>query len=135
MESAIGLYKAELINREKSWTGRAAVERETAAHVPAFRQRPAGVSVSRVKTMLAHVRGEIIDPTMARKAMDDKLSQPHHAAFYRKRAVSIGPVFGNIKANLGFRKFSLRGRDGVHSEWRLICTVHNLLKLQQAVPD
>lgn len=33
MESAIGLYKTELINREKSWTGRADVERETAAWV------------------------------------------------------------------------------------------------------
>jgi len=33
MESAIGLYKTELINREKSWTGRAEVERETATWV------------------------------------------------------------------------------------------------------
>jgi transposase len=93
-----------------------------------------GVSVSRVKTMLAHVRGEIVDPTIARNAMNDKLSQPENAALYRKRAVSIEPVFGNIKANLGFRKFSLRGCAGVHSEWRLICTVHNLLKLQHAIP-
>jgi transposase len=92
------------------------------------------VSVGRVKTMLAHVRGDITDPTMARKAMDDKLSQPDNAALYRKRSVSIEPVFGNIKANLGFRRFTLRGRDGVQSEWRLICTVHNLLKLQQALP-
>ena len=33
MESAIGLYKTELINRAQSWTGRAEVERETAARV------------------------------------------------------------------------------------------------------
>lgn len=92
------------------------------------------VSVSRVKTMLAHVRGDITDPTIARKAMDDKLSQPESAALYRKRSVSIEPVFGNIKANLGFRRFALRGLNGAHAEWRLICTVHNLLKLQQATP-
>jgi len=92
------------------------------------------VSVSRVKTMLAHIRGDIIDPTVARNMMDNKLSQPENAALYRKRSVSIEPVFGNIKANLGFRKFSLRGHVGVHSEWRLICTVHNLLKLQHAIP-
>lgn len=92
------------------------------------------VSVSRVKTMLAHVRGDMIDPTIARKAMDDKLSQPDNAALYRKRSVSIEPVFGNIKANLGFRRFALRGLHGVQAEWRLICTVHNLLKLQQATP-
>nr|VTP04253.1 hypothetical protein BIN_B_05464 [Mycobacterium riyadhense] len=33
MESAIGLYKTELIDRHQSWTGRAEVERETAAWV------------------------------------------------------------------------------------------------------
>lgn len=33
MESAIGLYKTELIDRQKSWTGRAEVERETASWV------------------------------------------------------------------------------------------------------
>ncbi len=33
MESAIGLYKTELIDRHKSWTGRAEVERETASWV------------------------------------------------------------------------------------------------------
>jgi transposase InsO family protein len=33
MESAIGLYKTELINRGKSWSGRAEVERETATWV------------------------------------------------------------------------------------------------------
>lgn len=92
------------------------------------------VSVSRVKTMLGHIRGDIIDPTIARNMMDDKLSQPENAALYRKRSVSIEPVFGNIKANLGFRKFALRGLAGAHSEWRLICTVHNLLKLQHAIP-
>jgi transposase len=92
-----------------------------------------GVSVTRVKAMLAHLRGEAVDPTIARNEMNDKLSQPANAALYRKRSVSIEPVFGNIKANLGFRKFTLRGQAGVHSEWRLICTVHNLLKLQHAV--
>ncbi len=92
------------------------------------------VSVSRVKTMLAHIRGDITDPTVARNMMNNKLSQPENATLYRKRSVSIEPVFGNIKANLGFRKFSLRGHAGVHSEWRLICAVHNLLKLQHAIP-
>ena len=92
------------------------------------------VSVTRVKSMLAHVRGDGIDPTIARNIMNDKLSQPENAVLYRKRSVTIEPVFGNIKANLGFRKFSLRGHAGVHAEWRLICTVHNMLKLQRAIP-
>ncbi len=92
------------------------------------------VSVGRVDRMLAHVRGEAIDPAIARKAMDDKLEQPEHADRYRKRSTSIEPVFGNIKGNLGYRRFARRGLPAVQSEWRLICTVHNLLKLQQAAP-
>jgi transposase InsO family protein len=36
MESTIGLYKTELIDRQRSWTGRAQVERETAAWVHWF---------------------------------------------------------------------------------------------------
>lgn len=90
------------------------------------------VSVTRVKTMLAHVNGEAIDPSIARKEMDDKLSQPMNKEIYKKRSASIEPVFGNVKSNLGFRRFQLRGLAGVTSEWRLICTVHNLLKLQHA---
>jgi transposase len=90
------------------------------------------VSVPRVKTMLNHVTGMAPDPTLVRKAMDDKLAQPENVAIYRKRGVSIEPVFGNIKANLGFRRFQLRGRSGTNAEWRLICAVHNLLKLHAA---
>jgi hypothetical protein len=36
MESAIGLFKTELIDRQHSWTGRKEVERETAAWVHWF---------------------------------------------------------------------------------------------------
>jgi transposase len=92
------------------------------------------ISASRVNTMLAHVRSEAIAPAIARKTMEDKLKQPEHADRYRKRSTSIEPIFGNIKGNLGYRRFARRGLPAVHSEWRLMCTVHNLLKLQQAAP-
>ena len=92
------------------------------------------VSDARVKSMLAHIRGEAIDPTIARKTMDDKLADPENAEVYSKRSTSIEPVFGNIKGNLGYRRFTRRSLPAVQSEWRLMCTVHNLLKLQQAAP-
>ncbi len=92
------------------------------------------VSDARVKAMLAHLRGEATDPTIARKAMDAKLAEPDNAELYRRRQPSIEPVFGNIKANLGYRRFTRRSLPAVNSEWRLICTVHNLLKLHQAAP-
>ena len=92
------------------------------------------VSDTRIKSMLAHVRGETIDPSIARKRMDGKLAEPENAELYAKRSSTIEPVFGNIKGNLGYRRFARRSLPAVQSEWRLICTVHNLLKLQQAAP-
>jgi hypothetical protein len=38
---------------------------------------------------------------------------------------------GNVKANLGFRRFSRRGLDTTSSEWRLICAAHNLFKIHR----
>jgi transposase len=90
------------------------------------------VSPGRVKTMLAHFRGEATDPTIARKVMDDKLSRPDNEQRYKQRSTTIEPVFGNIKHNLKYRRFTRRGLPAVHSEWRLICTAHNLLKLRTA---
>jgi hypothetical protein len=63
------------------------------------------VSPARIKVMLAHLRGEAVDPTIARRAMDHKLADPTNTELYRKRKHSIEPVFGNIKANLGYRRF------------------------------
>src|SRR5262249_13764639 len=39
------------------------------------------------------------------------------------------PIFGQLKQVLGFRQFALRGLAAMRSEWRLMCAVHNLLKL------
>jgi hypothetical protein len=90
------------------------------------------VSDSRINAMLAHVRGEATEPTIARTTMDAKLTEPANADLYNKRGQTIEPVFGNIKANLGYRRFTVRGMPAVNSEWRLICTAHNLLKLRHA---
>lgn len=46
MESTIGLYKTELIDRQKSWTGRAEVERETASWVHWFNTNRLHSSIS-----------------------------------------------------------------------------------------
>jgi hypothetical protein len=90
------------------------------------------VSATRIKVMLDHVRGEHVDPVIARQRMDDKLAQPDGRNIYAKRQHTIEPVFGNIKNNLGYRRFTLRSMPAVQSEWRLICAAHNLLKLRTA---
>jgi len=42
------------------------------------------------------------------------------------------PRFGNIKANLGYRRFTRRSFPAVNSEWRLICAAHNTIDLRAA---
>ena len=45
------------------------------------------------------------------------------------RKAIVEPVFGQIKEERGFRRFSFRGLANVVAEWDLICLTHNILKL------
>ncbi len=65
-------------------------------------------------------------------AMAEKLRAAGHEGPYRLRKQVVEPVFGQIKQARGFRQFLRRGLAAVQSEWSLICTVHNLLKLAAA---
>jgi len=50
---------------------------------------------------------------------------------YRKRRITIEPVFGHTKHNRKFTQFHRRGRGGVRTEWRLLMMTHNLTKLHR----
>jgi hypothetical protein len=50
---------------------------------------------------------------------------------YRKRQVSIEPVYGHTKHNRKIYRFNHRGRQAVRTEWRLITLTHNLVKLHR----
>ncbi len=65
------------------------------------------------------------------------LATERGGALYSKRMPMVEPVFAQIKANRGIGRFKRRGRAAARSEWRLIATTHNLLKLYRhslAVP-
>jgi hypothetical protein len=64
-----------------------------------------------------------------RFAMQLKLQTLAGRAIYARRKVLTEPVFGQIKSAMGFRRFSLRGLLKVPSEWGIVATCHNLLKL------
>jgi transposase len=53
------------------------------------------------------------------------------AQLYRQRGQLIEPIFGHTKHNRGFVRFHRRGRSAARTEWRLMATTHNLLKLHQ----
>lgn len=58
-----------------------------------------------------------------------KQKKPGSKAKLARRAVIIEPIFGTIKGNLGFRRWSVRNLDGVKTQWALMCTTVNLRKL------
>jgi transposase len=74
-------------------------------------------------------RGRIPGDLTAKQRMARKLRTKKGKKTYAKRKGIIEPIFGQLKQVLGFRQFSLRGLASMRGEWRLICTVHNLLKL------
>jgi transposase len=74
-------------------------------------------------------RGRIPEDATRRERMARKLRTKKGRAHYARRKVIVEPVFGQIKEAMGFRRFSLRGKDKVGAEWHLVCAVHDLGKL------
>lgn len=58
-----------------------------------------------------------------------RLTRAGRRSRYRLRKQVVEPVFGQIKAALGFVRFLLRGKLKVAHEWALVCSAHNLRKL------
>jgi transposase len=58
--------------------------------------------------------------------MHQKLQTPEAKQRLKTRATTVEPVFGNIKHNMGIRRFCLRGLEKVKGEFNLICIAHNL---------
>jgi len=74
-------------------------------------------------------RGRIPAGLSAKQRMARKLRTKKGREMYAKRKGMIEPIFGQLKQVLGFRQFSMRGLASMRGEWRLLATVHNLLKL------
>ncbi len=74
--------------------------------------------------------GEILAESMYLK------SQSHHGQTrLKRRAVTVEPIFGNFKENLGFRRFCLRSLSKVKGEFNLMCLAHNINKLYKMMSD
>ncbi len=74
-------------------------------------------------------RGRIPKDLSPRGRMERKLRTKQGRAHYVRRKAIVEPVFGQIKEAMGFRRFSLRGKEKVTAEWYLVCAVHDLAKL------
>ena len=61
--------------------------------------------------------------------MAHRLKTPKGRATYALRKQTVEPVFGIIKAVMGFRQFLTRGLDNVQNEWTLVCLAWNLKRM------
>jgi transposase len=66
-----------------------------------------------------------------RKTMAARLSSEEGRALYKLRQQTVEPVFGIIKAVLGFTRFSLRGQGKVAGEWNLVALAYNCKRLHK----
>ena len=64
-----------------------------------------------------------------RLRMKKKMETKEGKKTYGLRKTIVEPVIGNIKYNLGFNEFLIRGLDGAKLELNLISIVHNLKKI------
>jgi transposase len=64
-----------------------------------------------------------------RLRMKEKMSTKEAKKIYNLRKITVEPVYGNLKENLGFRGFLLRGVEKVKIEMNLVCIAHNLMKI------
>lgn len=58
----------------------------------------------------------------------EKLSEEKTGSIYRQRKIDVEPVFGFLKANLRFTRFSVRGKSKVENEMGLALMAVNLRK-------
>lgn len=71
----------------------------------------------------------LTDPRLL--AMRAKLQTPEGKTLYAKRKYTVEPVFGTIKAAMGFRQFLLRGFEKTSGEWALVCLAYNCKRLHR----
>lgn len=74
--------------------------------------------------------------TVGRTQYDSTIEQqrtlqhdPDQKSLMARRKIIIEPIFGILKWNQGFRRFTVAGLEKVRAQWAIVCTVFNLRKL------
>jgi transposase len=61
----------------------------------------------------------------------EKMRDPAMRALLKQRGATVEPVFGWVKEGMGFRRWTVRGLEKVQTQWLLLCTAMNLIRLQK----
>lgn len=65
----------------------------------------------------------------------EKQRDPAMRALLKKRGAIVEPVFGWMKEAMGFRRWTFFGLEKVKTQWLVLCTALNLLRLSSAWKD
>jgi transposase len=82
----------------------------------------------------ARAAGPAPEGLSPKAAMEHALATPEGRHLYKQRSWTVEPCFGNLKHNLGFARFSRRGRPAAQAEWHFVTALANLLKLFRYYP-
>lgn len=63
--------------------------------------------------------------------MKQKIDSDEGRAIYSRRLGIVEPVFANITDMIGIKRFSLRGKEKVNTQWQWMTMVHNIFKLHR----
>ena len=91
--------------------------------------RKNGKEVLMYKTKDWSVRRQVPALFRERLRMKEKMQTGEAKKVYHRRKTVVEPPIGNIKENLGFREFLLRGINSVKTELNLVSITHNLQKI------
>jgi transposase len=92
---------------------------------------------TRCQRDITSTRGRQVSRFESKRADDDDPSErmrraidsPQGRRLYSQRIATVEPVFANIRHHKGLRRFTLRGRTKVSTQWNLYCLVHNIEKI------
>jgi transposase len=65
---------------------------------------------------------------IVREIMNARLLTEAGRKLYSLRKQTVETTIGNIKTNMNFKRFLMRGLKKVNGEWTLVCLVHNIKK-------
>jgi hypothetical protein len=77
-------------------------------------------------------RGPIPQGASLAQRMERKLATKTATRHYRRRAITVEPVFGQIKSARDITRFRRRGLAAARNEWTLTATTHNIIKMWRA---
>lgn len=61
----------------------------------------------------------------------EKVRDATKRAMLKQRGATVEPVFGWAKETMGFRRWAVRGLDKTKTQWLLLCTAMNFIRLHQ----